>query len=595
MAHSSMLTASVPKWDFIKVHGKGISNRTILNRRFHVVQVQAQTTKLVATANVSDQKIVRRYANYHPPIWEYDYIQSIKSDYLGKSCNEQAMKLVGEVRTMLDKVMDPLEMLELVDSLQRLGLAYHFENETKRILESIVKVNQSNVGWKKNNLHATALEFRLLRQHGYKVAQEVFSSFMDETGDFRAGLNEDCKGLLNLYEASFFSVEGENILEKARDFATKHLKEYVKQKNKDEYLSMLVEHALDNPLHWRVLRLEARWFIDVYERQENRIPILLELAKLDFNIVQAVHQDDLRDTSKWWKDTGLGQKLSFARDRLMENFLWTVGVVFDPKLGNVRRNSTKVNALITTIDDVYDVYGTLDELELFTQAVERWEINSMDPLPEYMKICFLALFNSVNIMAYDTLKEKGFDSLHFLKKAWANLCKSYLLEAKWYYSGYTPTLQEYLDNAWISISAPLILTHAYLATNSTRKECLECFDEYSNIIYCSSMILRLADDLGTSSDEIKRGDVPKSIQCYMHETGSSEEEARKHIRKLIDATWKKMNEDRIAHPPSSHTFVQIALNLARMAQCMYQHGDGHGIEDHETKDRVLSLLIFPIR
>ncbi|OMO83620.1 hypothetical protein COLO4_22401 [Corchorus olitorius] len=509
MAHS-MLTSSVPTWGFIKVHGKGISNRTILNSRFHVVQ--AQTTKFVAAANniVSDQKIVRRSANYHPPIWEDDYIQSIKSDYLGKSCNEQAMKLVGEVRTMLDKVMEPLEMLELVDSLQRLGLAYHFENETKRVLESTI-VNQSNVGWKKNNLLATALEFRLLRQHGYKVAQEVFSSFMDETGDFKAGLNEDCKGLLNLYEASFFSVEGENILEKARDFAAKHLKEYVKQNNKDEYLSMLVDHALELPLHWRVLRLEARWFIDVYERQENRIPILLELAKLDFNIVQAVHQDDLRDTSKW-------------------------------------------------------------------------EITSMDPLPEYMKICFLALFNSVNIMAFDTLKEKGFDSLHFLKKA-----------AKWYYSGYTPTLQEYLDNAWISISAPLILAHAYLATNSTRKECLECFDEYSNIIYCSSMILRLVDDLGTSSDEIKRGDVPKSIQCYMHETGSSEEDARKHIRKLIDSTWKKMNEDRISHPPSSHTFVQIALNLARMAQCMYQHGDGHGIEDHETKDRVLSLLIFPIR
>lgn len=55
----------------------------------------------------------------------------------------------------------------------------------------------------------------------------------------------------------------------------------------------------------------------------------------------------------------------------MENFLWTVGVEYEPKFEYFRRMSTKLYALVTTIDDVYDVYGTLDELELFTKAVER--------------------------------------------------------------------------------------------------------------------------------------------------------------------------------------------------------------------------------
>lgn len=64
--------------------------------------------------------------------------------------------------------------------------------------------------------------------------------------------------------------------------------------------------------------------------------------------------------------------MSFARDRLMENFFWTVGVGFEPEFGYFRRMITKINALITTIDDVYDVYGTLDELQLFTNAVERY-------------------------------------------------------------------------------------------------------------------------------------------------------------------------------------------------------------------------------
>jgi (-)-alpha-terpineol synthase len=56
----------------------------------------------------------------------------------------------------------------------------------------------------------------------------------------------------------------------------------------------------------------------------------------------------------------------------MENFFWTVGVIFQTQFGYCRRMSTKINVLITTIDDVYDVYGTLDELELFTDAVERF-------------------------------------------------------------------------------------------------------------------------------------------------------------------------------------------------------------------------------
>jgi (-)-alpha-terpineol synthase len=82
---------------------------------------------------------------------------------------------------------------------------------------------------------------------------------------------------------------------------------------------------------------------------------------------------------------------------------------------------------------------------------------------------------------------------------WADLCRSYLLEAKWYHSGYTPSLQDYIQNAWISISGPVILVHAYfLATNPITKDTLDCLEEYPNIIRYSSMILRLADDLGTS-------------------------------------------------------------------------------------------------
>lgn len=63
--------------------------------------------------------------------------------------------------------------------------------------------------------------------------------------------------------------------------------------------------------------------------------------------------------------------MTFSRDRLVEAFLWTVGETFAPQCGYFRDMSTVLNSLITVIDDAYDVYGTLDELELFTDAVER--------------------------------------------------------------------------------------------------------------------------------------------------------------------------------------------------------------------------------
>lgn len=94
-------------------------------------------------------------------------------------------------------------------------------------------------------------------------------------------------------------------------------------------------------------------------------------------------------------------------------------------------------------------------------------------------------------------------------------------------------------------------------------------------------------------DEIRRGDIPKSIQCYMNDTGASESKAREYIKHLIDETWKKLNKVEVQNSIFSQVFIEMAKNLARVAQCIYQYGDGHGKENKETKDRVMALLIQP--
>nr|ANO43014.1 terpene synthase 23 [Tripterygium wilfordii] len=530
---------------------------------------------------------VRRSADYQPSVWDYDYLQSLNNDFTGEVHTRRVEKLKGKARILLNNAGDPLHQLELIDTLQRLGLGYNFKLEIETILHNIYSKTKTN---DLGNLYATALQFRLLRQHGYHVPQEVFENFKECVSG-----GDDIKGVLSLYEASYYSVEGESIMEEAWDFATRHLKKLDDERvldGRDLILAMQVRHALELPLHWRVTRYEARWFIDLYEKTNDMNPILLELAKLDFNILQGVYKEELKDLSRWWKNCGLVEKLSFARDRLVASHLWAIGVADELQFANCRKVITKVVALMTVIDDVYDVYGTLDELKLFTDAVERWDINAIKQLPDYIKVCFFALFNTVNEMAFDILKEQGLDVLPNLKKAWIGATNAFLVEAEWFHSRYKPTLEEYMNNAFTTIGGPSVIAHGYLfAPNPIRETELNFLENDPDLVRYLSSIFRLQDDLGTSSDELKRGDVPKSIQCYMNETGACEEDARRYIKELMRKTWKKVNAVDCVLPQSA---IDVISNLARTSHCMYRYGDGHSIENHESKTRALSMLFEPI-
>ena len=75
---------------------------------------------------------------------------------------------------------------------------------------------------------------------------------------------------------------------------------------------------------------------------------------------------------RWWvKDLNVSTNFPFARDRIVEGYFWVVGVYYEPQYFLARRILMKVIAITSIIDDVYDAYGTIDEIEIFTDAIER--------------------------------------------------------------------------------------------------------------------------------------------------------------------------------------------------------------------------------
>ncbi|CAL5373045.1 unnamed protein product [Camellia sinensis] len=89
---------------------------------------------------------------------------------------------------------------------------------------------------------------------------------------------------------------------------------------------------------------------------------------------------------------------------------------------------------------------------------------------------------------------------------WADFCKALLVEARWYNKGYTPTLDEYLENGWVSSSGPILSQHAFFSVmeDTKREELEDLLAKSDDLVHCTSMIIRLCNDLGTSACDFLR-------------------------------------------------------------------------------------------
>ncbi|PWA45920.1 camphene synthase [Artemisia annua] len=120
--------------------------------------------------------VTRRLASYPPSLWPYERIQAINSKYTGEKYATKLETLQEEVRKMIykvnEKAKNPLNTLNLVDDLQRLGIWYHFMDDISNVLDNVYnKFYKSPGKWNTLDLNLKALGFRLLRHNRYHITQ----------------------------------------------------------------------------------------------------------------------------------------------------------------------------------------------------------------------------------------------------------------------------------------------------------------------------------------------------------------------------------------------------------------------------------------
>lgn len=129
---------------------------------------------------------------------------------------------------------------------------------------------------------------------------DMFSKFVDETGNFRTSRDPGVRGMMELFHAANLSLEEECILQQAILFSKKWIRGLDDDINLDSKLvSIDQNYDLSLPLHWRVEWYNIKKQIYATENQYKANSELVELAKLNFNIVQAAHQGDLKHLSRY--------------------------------------------------------------------------------------------------------------------------------------------------------------------------------------------------------------------------------------------------------------------------------------------------------
>ncbi|CAL5008193.1 unnamed protein product [Urochloa decumbens] len=528
----------------------------------------------------SNSEEPRKYTKFHPSLWG-DFFLTYQPPTTPQSASmkERAEMLREDVRNIVKGTKELPEILNLIITLQRLGLDSYYESEIDKLLHGVYKSDCHN----DNDMNLVSLRFYLLRKNGYNVSSDVFLKFKTKDGNF---VNADTRSLLSLYNASYLRTRDEKVLDEAISYTTCRLQDALP--HLESPLAMEVSSFLDIPLFKKVGIIEARSYIPIYEKESTRNEAILEFAKLNFNIQQLVFCQELKECTMWWKDIHTKSKLSFVRDRIVELYFWMNNACYYPTCSLSRIVLTKTTAIITILDDIFDTYGTTEECMQIAEAIYRWDESAVSLLPEYAKGFYLCLLDTFTSFEDELGPEKSY-RVFYLKERMKHLVRLYCNELKWRNEDYVPSMSEHLQVTMETVGSVALTCAAFVGLGDIiTREAFEWILSCPQFFKSFAIFVRLTNDLVTTQREQTGDHSPSSVHCYMKEHGTTMQDAFEKIKQLSEDSWKDMIQGSLMLEDQPKVVPRTVVDLSRTAVYMYKQCDT--FTTSETLKEIIKLL-----
>ncbi|KAJ3686896.1 hypothetical protein LUZ61_016060 [Rhynchospora tenuis] len=451
-----------------------------------------------------------------------------------KELKEQRIKEVKEeVKALLKSTTNIRELMHYVDKIERLRIGYHFVNE----------INDD---------------------HG-------------------------CKRVAEPVQCRVSRISRETILQEAISFTRGHLKS--KANDLDSRSKRQVLRALNTPLRRMVPRIEAMYYIEEYMEEKTRNDTLLKLATMDYNLLQRLYLEELKDLSLWWKELDMSENLTYSRDRLVENYFWALSEYYEPHYSRARVMVTKYWTMLTLLDDTFDVYGTYEECKLLTDAFQRWDDQkAIDCLPIYLRGFYHKFINIINGFQ-DELEPSEKYLVSYLIRETQRLVDCYMQELEWHAKRQVPTFNERKKPAMDGNAGSIVVCGPLLGMGKVvTEEAIRWLTSLPDVVMAATEICRYNDEAISYEREKNAGQGPTTIACYMIEHNLRKYEAALQFEYFADESWKKMNRAFLRPTNAPVELLDRILNYGRMCSRDLLVGFTYG---SKLKEIIGSLLLKP--
>ncbi|KAK3118080.1 hypothetical protein QOZ80_9BG0693950 [Eleusine coracana subsp. coracana] len=225
---------------------------------------------------------------------------------------------------------------------------------------------------------------------------------------------------------------------------------------------------------------------------------------------------------------------------------------------------SKMVALFSVMDDTYDNKADIHECRRLNTAIQRWNEDASNLLPEYLRKFYNRLLSNFKEME-EELPEDAKYRFARTKREFQEVSACQLRAAEYYYGNIKPNFEDQVAMSFRAGGGRFLLVGQTIGRDDITDETFELAFGTTIDVDATIACLKLGrfmNDIAAFKLGTNKTDVESAVEWYFHENKVTSDVALAKIESVVEEQWKIINKARFGNPvlfPVMKLAIKITL------------------------------------